>query len=67
MVYRAAAFTMERRRARRIRVGAVWHWRRTPRAFARPLSCLQAKQSADVDDGEGIIRPIASLTRSSCT
>ena len=60
LVYRAAAFTMERRRARRIRVGAVWHWRRTPKAFARPLSCLQAKQPADVDDGEGIIRPIAS-------
>jgi hypothetical protein len=59
-VYRAAAFTIKQGIPRRIRVGAVWHWRRTPRAFARPLSCLQAKQSADVDDGEGIIRPIAS-------
>jgi hypothetical protein len=27
-------------------------------------SCLQAKQPADVDDREGITRPIASLTRS---
>jgi hypothetical protein len=32
-VYRAAAFTMERRRVRRIRVGAVRHWRRTPHYF----------------------------------
>jgi hypothetical protein len=30
-------------------------------------SCLQAKQPTDVDDGEGIVRPIASLTRSPCT
>jgi hypothetical protein len=27
-------------------------------------SCLQAKQPANVDDHEGITRPIASLTRS---
>ncbi|MEG4917436.1 hypothetical protein [Microcoleus sp. B7-D4] len=45
---------------RRIRVGAVRHWWRMPDAIARPLSCLQAKQPADVDDGEGIVRPIAS-------
>ncbi|MEG4577705.1 hypothetical protein QUA56_34320 [Microcoleus sp. N3A4] len=31
-----------------------------PDAITRPLSCLQAKQPADVDDGEGIVRPIAS-------
>ena len=31
------------------------------------LSCLQAKQPADVDDHEEIVRPIASLTRSPCT
>jgi hypothetical protein len=67
LVYRAAAFTMERRRARRKPVGAVRHWWRMPDAIARPLSCLQAKQPADVDDGEGIVRPIASLTRSPCT
>ena len=60
LVYRATAFTMERRRARHKPVGAVRHRRRTPRAFARPLSCLQAKQPADVDDREEIIRPIAS-------
>ena len=29
-------------------------------AIARPLSCLQAKQPADVDDGERIAPPIAS-------
>jgi hypothetical protein len=38
-----------------------------PRAITRPLSCLQAKQPADVDDREGIVYPIASLTRSPCT
>jgi hypothetical protein len=39
-----------------------------PRAIARPLSCLQAKQPTDVDDNrEAIVRPIASLTRSPCT
>ncbi|MEG5047676.1 hypothetical protein [Microcoleus sp. B4-C1] len=27
-------------------------------------SCMQAKQPANVDDHEGITRPIASLTRS---
>ncbi|MEG4445786.1 hypothetical protein QUB47_27660 [Microcoleus sp. AT9_B5] len=32
-----------------------------PDAIARPLSCLQAKQPADVDDGEGIVRPTASI------
>jgi hypothetical protein len=31
-----------------------------PDAIARPLSCLQAKQPTDVDDREGIVRPIAS-------
>ncbi|MDP8935369.1 MAG: hypothetical protein M3N42_14805 [Cyanobacteriota bacterium] len=40
MLYRAVAFTMERRQVRRKPVGAVWHWRRMSRAFARPLSCL---------------------------
>ncbi|MEG4048543.1 MULTISPECIES: hypothetical protein [unclassified Microcoleus] len=59
-MYTTAAFTMERIIARHKPVGAVRHWRRTPRAFARPLSCLQAKQPADVEDREGITRPIAS-------
>jgi hypothetical protein len=53
LVYTTAAFTMEQGIARRIRVGAVRHRRRTPRAFARPLSCLQAKQPADVEQARG--------------
>src|SRR4028118_270918 len=36
LVYTTALVTKERRRVRRIRVGAVRHWRRMPRAFARP-------------------------------
>ncbi|MBE9122096.1 hypothetical protein IQ269_15085 [Tychonema sp. LEGE 07199] len=67
LVYRAAVFTMEWSIARRIRVGAVEYRRRMPDAIARPLSCLQAKQPADVEDREGIARPIVSLTRSPCT
>jgi len=53
---------MEQGIARRIRVGAVRPKAAdAPRAIARPLSCLQAKQPADVDDHrEGIVRPIAS-------
>ena len=38
-----------------------------PCAIAHPLSCLQAKQPADVDDRQGIVRSIASLTRSPCS
>jgi hypothetical protein len=44
---------MERRRARHKLVGAVQHWQRMPDAIARPLSCLQAKQPADVEQARG--------------
>jgi len=44
---------MEQGIARHKPVGAVRHRRRMPRAFARPLSCLQAKQSADVEQARG--------------
>src|SRR4028119_355012 len=37
------------------------------KSFRAPAILFAQKQSADVDDGEGIIRPIASLTRSPCT
>ena len=32
-----------------------------------PAILFAILQSANVDDGEGIVRPIASLTRSRCT
>ncbi|MEG4248299.1 hypothetical protein [Microcoleus sp. Pol10D4] len=59
-MYTTAAFTKEHCRARHKPVGAVRHWWRMPDAIARPLSCLQAKQPADVEDREGIVRPIVS-------
>ncbi len=53
LVYRTVAFTKERRRVRHKPVAAVRHRRRMPRAFARPLSCLQAKQPTDVEQARG--------------
>jgi hypothetical protein len=47
-VYRAAAFTMERRRVRRIRVGAVRHWRRTPHYFDARNSAPYATDSLKI-------------------
>ena len=49
LVYRAAAFTMERRRARRKPVGAVRHWRRMPDAIAPSYSVCNFAASKDVD------------------
>ncbi len=64
---RLVAFSMERRRTRHKPVGAVRHWQRTPHARSPQAILFVQKQPADVDDGEGIVRPIASLTRSPCT
>lgn len=40
---------MERRRVRRIRVGAVRHWRRMPDAIAPSYSVCDFAASKDVD------------------
>jgi hypothetical protein len=37
------------------------------KSFRAPAILFAQKQPADVDDREGIVHPIASLTRSPCT
>ncbi len=48
-MYRAALITMEPRRARRLRVGAVEYRRRTPNAIAPSYSVCDFAASKDVD------------------
>ena len=60
LVYRAAAYTMERRRARRKPVSAVRHWRRMPDAIAPSYSVCKRSSRLMSMLAVTIVRPIAS-------
>ena len=62
-MYTTALVTKERRRARHKPVGAVRPKATDAKSFRAPAVLFaRAKQPADGDDREGIVRPIASLT-----
>jgi len=63
LVYTTAKVTKERCRARHKPEGVVRPKAADAKSFRAPARIAQqAKQPADVDDREGIVRPIASLT-----